>query len=233
MFFFSNQRYRSLSLLKISILSIVSVLCVISLLTFYPLERICDPAEHLSWFCSWPDPQTTVCSWDDHFPTLTETSRTPQAYHNLFSSLPKRRSSFVFNNSTLSKCNESSIDLLIFVISKCSHGSIRQSIRRTWANLHLLHNHYKTLSIKLLFLVDNDSQSTQKILLENEYYQDIVQVINLPEQYEFVTQRESALYEFVIKRCQQTRFVFKTDDDIFINTFLLLSKVQSCEVLCR
>jgi len=137
-------------------------------------------------------------------------------------SLPKVQSAFEFNNLTLIKCSETSIDMLIFIISKCSHASIRQSIRRTWGNTKLLKEYFPNVKLKLLFLVDIDSTSKGKIELEYKYHKDIVQVENLPEQYEYVTEREAALYEFIVKRCKQTKFIFKSDDDIFINTFLLL-----------
>ena len=74
----------------------------------------------------------------------------PESYEELFPSFPKVRSSFEFNNLTLIKCNENSIDLLIFVISKCSHSSIRQTIRRTWGNLKLLEEYFPKLKVKLL-----------------------------------------------------------------------------------
>lgn len=137
--------------------------------------------------------------------------------------LPNLRSLFEYNNQTLIQCSESTIDLLIFVISKCSHFSIRQSIRRTWANIPLLEKSFPKLKLKLLFLVDLDSHSQRKIELEHIYHKDIVQIINLPEQYQYVTERESALYQFVQYHCQQTKYLFKTDDDIFLNTFLILS----------
>jgi len=140
----------------------------------------------------------------------------------LILSLPKVRSSFQFNNKTLIQCNENSIDLLIFVISKCSHSSIRQSIRRTWGNLKLLNQYFPKIKVKLLFIVDIDSQSDKKIELEYFYHNDIVQIVNLGEEYFYVTEREAALYQFVNEKCKQTKFVFKTDDDIFLNTFLLL-----------
>ncbi len=114
------------------------------------------------------------------------------------------------------------MDLLIFVISKCSHFSIRQSIRRTWANIELLEEYFPKLKLKLLFLVDIDSKSEKKIELEYIYHKDIVQINNLGEQYEYVTEREAALYQFIQFNCKQTKFLFKTDDDIFINSFLLL-----------
>ena len=112
---------------------------------------------------------------------------------------------------------------MIFVISKCSHFSIRQSIRRTWANLKLLEEYFPKLKLKLLFLVDIDSKSERKIELEYLYHDDIVQIENLGEQYEYVTEREAGLYQFIKLHCKQTKFIFKTDDDIFINSFLLLS----------
>jgi hypothetical protein len=150
-------------------------------------------------------------------------SSSSESYKDLFSSLPKVRSSFEYNNLTLIKCDEDSIDLLIFVISKCSHFSIRQSIRRTWGNIELLKEYFPSFELKLLFLVDIDSKSEKKLELEYIYHKDIVQVINLPEQYEYVTEREASIYSFINKRCKQTKYLFKTDDDIFLNTFLLLS----------
>ncbi|CAF1395626.1 unnamed protein product [Adineta ricciae] len=219
--------------LRFSSLSIKLLLFITILIFLIGIKQIfsnktswCNPEQSLWWFCPWPGPET-VCSWDEHFSKANPNNRSPAFYHKALRSLSKRRSSFLFNNLTLTQCNESSLDLLIFIISKCSHGSIRQSIRRTWANQHLLQQFFPDLHIKLLFLLDNDPQSTPKLILEHQFYQDLVQVTNLPEQYDYVTQRESALYEFVVSRCQQTRFVFKTDDDIFINTILLLSKVRT------
>ncbi|CAF2976626.1 unnamed protein product, partial [Rotaria sp. Silwood2] len=193
--------------------------------------RWCDPEKPLWWFCPWPDAET-ICSWDDHFPIIDKKIRSPEYYEKLFSSLPKIQSSFEFNNLTFVKCTETSIDLLIFVISKCSHASIRQSIRRTWGNTKLLKKKYfPKIELKLLFLVDIDSKSEKKIELEYKYHKDIVQVNNLPEQYEYVTEREAALYQFIKEQCKQTKFLFKTDDDIFINTFLLLSLINNFEYL--
>ena len=69
-----------------------------------------------------------------------------------------------------------------------------------------------------------------KIELEHQLNNDMVQVINLPEQYEYVTDREAALYTFVSHRCSQVKYLFKMDDDVFINTFLLLSSIPTFDV---
>jgi hypothetical protein len=152
----------------------------------------------------------------------------PESFNELLLSLPKVRRLFEYNNKTFVKCHEEdSLDLLIFIISKCSHFSIRQSIRRTWGNLKLLEEYFPKFKIKLLFLVDIDSKSSKKIELEYIYHEDIVQISNLGEQYEYVTEREAGLYQFIKYNCKQTKFIFKSDDDIFINSFLLLLFLNS------
>ncbi|CAF2972598.1 unnamed protein product [Rotaria sp. Silwood2] len=62
------QRFRTLSLLKMIILIIFLFSFSIYILFYNKEHKLCDPAKHLPWFCPWPDPQTTVCAWDDHFP---------------------------------------------------------------------------------------------------------------------------------------------------------------------
>lgn len=134
----------------------------------------------------------------------------------------KTQRQFQYNHLTLEKCEERSIDLLVFIISKCSHASTRHTIRRTWAHEHVYRNYFPSVRLKFLFLVDFNREYQRRIELEHEMHHDIVQVINLPEQYEYVTYREAAMYTFVYERCQQIKFLLKTDDDIFLNLFLLL-----------
>ncbi len=70
-----QQRSRSLSSLKIIILIIISFILLIYFVFFNSTNQLCDPTKHLSWFCSWPDPETTVCSWENHFPTISKKIR--------------------------------------------------------------------------------------------------------------------------------------------------------------
>jgi hypothetical protein len=72
---FLPQRFRPLSLLKIILLIIVCSLLLLYIVFINKESQLCDPTEHLNWFCSWPDPETTVCSWDDHFPARTNQIR--------------------------------------------------------------------------------------------------------------------------------------------------------------
>lgn len=143
-----------------------------------------------------------------------------------FSSVARVQRSFEFNNSTVRRCLEPSLDFLIFIISKSSHFSTRQTIRRTWAEKSVYAKVFPHLRVKFLFLLDLDLHSRRNIELENSLHADLVQVINLPEHYEYVTYREAAMYTFVRQRCAQTKYLLKTDDDIFLNLFLLFSSAD-------
>lgn len=128
---------------------------------------------------------------------------------------------FIIENSE--KCREESIDLLIMIVSKSENYQTRDAIRRTWASGKQL-GVYSTMNIKYLFLLDLDEKLKRQIQLENELFQDIVQV-ELPQQYTLVTHRVLSLYEWSFRYCRSAKFLFKTDDDIFINLFLLLKFV--------
>jgi hypothetical protein len=71
---FLQKRFRSLSLFRL-ILIIGSSLLLLYLIFLYKKDELCDPTDHLYWFCPWPDPKTTVCSWNDHFSIKEEQIR--------------------------------------------------------------------------------------------------------------------------------------------------------------
>jgi hypothetical protein len=69
-----QQRLRTLSLSKL-IFIIISTLCLTYIIFINKKDQLCDPTDHLYWFCPWPDPKTTVCNWDDHFTTKSDQTR--------------------------------------------------------------------------------------------------------------------------------------------------------------
>ena len=125
---------------------------------------------------------------------------------------------FVIDNAQ--QCANEPVDLLILVVSKSENYQTRDAIRRTWASGKQL-GIYSTMKIKYLFLLDLDEKLKHQVQLENELFQDIVQV-ELPQQYTLVTHRVLSLFEWSFRFCRSAKFLFKTDDDIFINLFLLL-----------
>ncbi|CAF0749879.1 unnamed protein product [Didymodactylos carnosus] len=101
---------------------------------------------------------------------------------------------------------------------------MRNGIRRTWGNVDVLQK-YSKLNIKLLFLVDIDEMRLLRVKLENQLFNDIVQV-HLPEYYELVTYRDAAIFDYSARYCSLAKYIFKTDDDVFINSLLLAKFVS-------
>lgn len=121
-------------------------------------------------------------------------------------------------------CANQSIDLLIIVISKPENYQTRDAIRRTWLSKKIQQIH-SSMIIKYFFLLDFNDKLTHSIERENDLFQDIIQV-DLPEQYTLVTNRVISIFEWSFRFCRTAKFLFKTDDDIFINSILLLKFVS-------
>jgi hypothetical protein len=105
-------------------------------------------------------------------------------------------------------------------MSKSVNYKIRDAIRRTWASGKNLGN-YSSINIKYFFFTDCDEKLSNNIRLENNLFHDIIQV-ELPQQYTLVTHRVLSLFEWSFRYCRTAKFLFKTDDDIFVNVILLL-----------
>ena len=138
------------------------------------------------------------------------------------------RPSFTYELSNGNFC--SSINpphALVFVISKSINFDVRTAIRRTWGNFAHLNSIPKLahLRLKLLFLLDIDEISLLSINLEQSIYHDIVQV-HLPQHYILSTYRDMAILHWTETYCSNVSFTIKTDDDIFLNTFLLANALN-------
>ncbi|CAF2669811.1 unnamed protein product [Rotaria sp. Silwood2] len=154
------------------------------------------------------------------------TTVTPQMNHSRIS-LSRRNQhrtlhSFTIDNSDA--CSSESIDLVIIIISKSDNYKTRDAIRRTWGSGENLGN-YSSINMKIFFLIDFDEKLSSNIRLENNLFHDIIQV-ELPPQYTLVTYRVLSIFEWSFRYCRQAKFVFKTDDDIFINLILLLKFIS-------
>jgi hypothetical protein len=129
---------------------------------------------------------------------------------------------YIIDNSDA--CLNEPVDLLIIIISKSENYKTRDAIRRTWGSGKNL-GEYSSINIKFFFLIDVDEKLGESIRLESNLFHDIIQV-KLPQQYTLVTHRVLSLFEWSFRYCRTAKFLFKTDDDIFINLILLLKFIS-------
>jgi hypothetical protein len=69
-----RQCIRLFSSVKIILLILILFFLIFHKQVFNKKDRWCDPEKPLWWFCSWPGPET-ICSWDQHFPTINGKNR--------------------------------------------------------------------------------------------------------------------------------------------------------------
>jgi Galactosyltransferase len=116
----------------------------------------------------------------------------------------------------LQLCSLDQVDLLLVIISSGSHFLERQSIRETWGSISDVFNVHS----QRLFIVGYQYGANLYKDLANEaqHEQDL---LYLPVEDDSMTLKELQAYRWLEKVCSNVTFTFKTEDDLFVNTYLL------------
>lgn len=125
------------------------------------------------------------------------------------------------------KCTHSRLHLLIVVKSVIEQHDRREAVRQTWGR------EYETGSgsVRTLFLLGTaapgkDSRNLQRLLdYEDRLYGDILQW-DFMDTFFNLTLKEVNFLKWFYTYCPRTRFIFKGDDDVFVNTHNLLQLIS-------
>lgn len=141
---------------------------------------------------------------------------------------PPVRTGFNYEITNENFCSISTPHAIIFVISKSINYNTRSAIRRTWGNFARVTSfpQFSHLILKLVFLIDIDESLLLSISLEQSLFNDIVQV-RLPQHYTLSTYRDMAMLYWTDQYCPKVMMTVKTDDDIFLNTYLLANLLDT------
>ncbi|CAF2730463.1 unnamed protein product [Rotaria sp. Silwood2] len=113
-------------------------------------------------------------------------------------------------------CSYNEIDFIIIIISSGSHFLERQAIRETWGSMsHIMNAHSQRL-----FVVGYEYGSHLYKDLSNEARNE-QDLLYLTVNDNLMTLKELYAYRWLEKYCPNVTFTFKTEDDLFVNTFLL------------
>ena len=130
-------------------------------------------------------------------------------------------SPYIINNSRI--CNGvKQIVFLVLVHTATNHSVRRESIRETWAN-YSMYRKYKMRIVFLVGLPENGSLQ-EKLEEESRIHGDLVQG-NFLDTYRNLTHKGVMGLRWVTEFCRQAKFIVKTDDDVFVNTLLLIRYV--------
>jgi len=121
-----------------------------------------------------------------------------------------------------SVCGHEDVDLLILVTSSLTHSDRRLAIRETWGRMQD--------SVRIMFLLGNTAEHDEvledEINAEHENYNDILREDFL-DTYQNLTLKTLGGIKWAAIFCSQTKFVLKTDDDMYVNVPLLLSHLKT------
>ncbi len=135
----------------------------------------------------------------------------------------------IFNLNSNIICRSDTF-LVIVVCSSAEHFSHRAAIRKSWASP------YKDLSsrTKVVFLIGLPNQSEyhehardiQDMIIKEAYeYQDIIQA-DFEDSYKNLSLKSIAMLQWMDVYCNWSKFLLKTDDDVFIHVKVLLEDLQ-------
>lgn len=102
------------------------------------------------------------------------------------------------------------------------HREQRIAIRQTWGQL----TSYPEVTIAFVVAKTNDQSVVNSMKEESRTYQDMI-FADFEDRYDHLTLKTIAMLEFANTYCSKAAFLFKTDDDMFINIDLLLSYIES------
>jgi len=119
--------------------------------------------------------------------------------------------------------------MIAYVHTAPDHYKRRMVIRQTWGDS----SNYK-VQMRLVFVMGSHSASAinrsnseiqQSLYFEAEEYADIVQEDFL-DSYRNLTYKGIAALKWITNYCSRAKFVVKTDDDIFVNSFGLIARLK-------
>ncbi|XP_053201830.1 beta-1,3-galactosyltransferase 5-like [Panonychus citri] len=129
------------------------------------------------------------------------------------------------NNSISPDDDSNSVDifLLIFIHSAPNNFKKRKIIRDTWASSQNI-SFSQIRRVFLLGLVD-DIELQRSINQENKIHGDIIQG-NFVDTYRNLTYKHVMGLKWITYYCRSAKFVLKTDDDIFVDTYQLINHLK-------
>ena len=120
--------------------------------------------------------------------------------------------------------------LLVMIVSAASNFDKRRMIRQTWAATLQNSPHFGHQWAHYAFLLGAAApEIEQRVITESREYGDVIQ-LNVEDAYAKLSLKSVALLHWVTQFCPKVDFIFKCDDDIYVNVQQLssvLSKISS------
>lgn len=173
---------------------------------------------------SW-DAQVLNCSADASVRTQDWFRRLDQRFHQFVLHRHCRYFPVLINHPE--KCADGNVHLLVVVKSVIEQHDRREAVRKTWGKEQTVNGK----KIKTLFLLGSpntgkDAKNLQKLIeYEDQIFGDILQW-DFMDTFFNLTLKEVNFLKWFYIYCPKVQFIFKGDDDVFVNTHNLLELID-------
>lgn len=125
---------------------------------------------------------------------------------------------YLINNRHMCPKKEQ-LTYLIYIHTRPENFKKRESLRKTWAKNDVIPR-YKS---RVIFVIGDPRNVTIQKALRNEsvWYGDIIQE-NYIDSYKNLTYKVMSAVKWIKNYCAGVKFIFKADDDAFVDIFLLM-----------
>ena len=132
---------------------------------------------------------------------------------------------YILNNQTLCRSTQN-LTYLIIVHSAPGNRQRRLGFRQTWAQPDLFSQFPSRLAFFLARFKDSGRVKQAEIRDESEQYGDIIQA-DFMDSYKNLTYKAMLSMKWISDYCQNVKYIFKSDDDVYVNMPLLLRRLTT------
>ena len=114
------------------------------------------------------------------------------------------------------------LDLLVYIQSHWGNFMRRRILRNTWASK----NTFTKVNVSAIFILGRPEKKDDQIKINNEQFinGDIIEG-DVIESHQNISLKSKIAMKWIHTHCARTKYVLKTDDDIFINIFEILEHI--------
>jgi hypothetical protein len=118
--------------------------------------------------------------------------------------------------------NGADLDLFVFLWTRVSSFKLRETIRRTWAS----RTSFPNINVGFILGLSSNPVDNMNVAKEIESYGDIIQG-DFIDSYKNISFKSLVSWRWVKYNCMNVKYLVKMDDDVFLNTPILLDHIRS------
>ncbi|XP_076137581.1 N-acetyllactosaminide beta-1,3-N-acetylglucosaminyltransferase 2 [Alosa pseudoharengus] len=162
---------------------------------------------------------------------IADFNKYPSIHQDFLRSMHFRSPDILINqpNKCTSNGKPDKVTLLFAIKSSAQNFAQRQTIRQTWGQEGFYEDGLLVRTVFILGNSSSDDPDLGKLLsIEAQEFGDLL-VWDFKDTFFNLTLKEHVFYKWSILHCPQVSFIFKGDDDIFVNTKALLKYLKSLQ----